>query len=1501
MNTRERKGTLRAAWALRVVVCLVLFVGRANAQSPPATLTQTVSDGVETITLQMTKQSVRGPNFNVKVQNASGGYDDYTPDEVRTYLGTVDEYPGASAAGYLQSDGTFLSMIVFDRGKTWWATGDTVREMRGTGTAVYNYPTEPTVSEGHAGTTTYEYGVGIDVDYRAYSQRYGSSVANAVQAVEFNTAQLQIAQISNVLIKPMLGRVIIRAVQAYCPYDGTTGTAILPLLRDEWNNNQADALTYCFKVGCATPAIGGGVAYGSGRFTVNAADADGDFIVVWRHEVGHNWGVADNDAANPEGATIMCGNQYHRHCGPGVRDILNHRDNNMGWLTGVGTYSAVDLPPYAALESIELEWAAPGQDVTVDILANDFDANAHTLTLLSFEPTSELGRTVTLSAGTGPGGRDQLIYTSEPGGPVGELDSFHYTLLDSSGQTATGVVVTKAFLRNDLKGYWPLDESSGTNAGDLSRNGANGTLEGGMDFSTNGGPGVHGGALTFDGADDDVKLPGLYLNSNTVTVTAWIRRNGTQASWAGLFFSRAAGTTAGFNFGTANELRYHWNGGKYGWNSGLVVPDDTWTFVALVIEPTRATIYMNPGTGMQSAVNNTTHDPEAFGGTAYLGYDPNSSTRRLNGRMDEVRVYDMALTPVEITDLCDGNVWAHSPYPRDGLTVCPLELSWVPYGDAVKYHVYFGTDYTAVQNATPASPEYLGETTTASYPAPSMEDDVTYYWRVDTELAAGTVPGYVWSFTKAPYVPPTPYGDWRFDDGSGPIATDSSGNGNDGTINGAQWTPGFIGTGLLFDGVDDSVTFGTGPSLNGPIDFTVSAWIKTAATATGVIMQQRNGGFNGEYQFSVNANGTLQFMLYQSGYQFNFATAQTVNDDAWHHVVAVRSGLDGHIYIDGNPTPAASASGTAVKSLVNTISTAVGRDIRDNNRPFNGLIDEVRLYNVALAGSEVEYLYNGYFGGNTPPQFTSDPIIEPDATEDSPYSGTIADDATDPDAGDTLTFSKVAGPAWLAVAADGTLSGTPANADVGLNSWTVEVNDGHGGADQAALQIMVVNTNDPPTFTSDPIVEPDATEDSPYSGTIADDATDPDAGDTLTFSKASGPAWLTVAPDGALSGTPGAGDVGLNSWTVQVDDGHGGVDQATLEITVLEAGAPTDTHAGGEIARTGTVSGTYVDTQTQDDVHESITEVYSGLRSQLEHVWEFNLPAGAQTFYIDAYYTDSGDPDTGFVFSWSTSPDGPWTDMLTVTKTADDDVYQTFGLGSPSAVVYVRVLDNDRTKKASGLDTIHVDELFIRTTVSNQPPLPATNPSPPDGATGVGTEADLGWTAGAWADGHDVYFGTNPTPGPGEFQGNQAETTFDPGSLAPNTMYYWRIDETNGYGTTTGEVWSFTTGAGAPQMYVNDIAMAWRSAGKNYFGQATVWIKDTAGANVEGATVSGQWSGSVNGPASGVTLADGTVLIESPSSKGGGTFTFTVVDVVKSALTYNPALNVETSDSITAP
>jgi hypothetical protein len=110
-----------------------------------------------------------------------------------------------------------------------------------------------------------------------------------------------------------------------------------------------------------------------------------------------------------------------------------------------------------------------------------------------------------------------------------------------------------------------------------------------------------------------------------------------------------------------------------------------------------------------------------------------------------------------------------------------------------------------------------------------------------------------------------------------------------------------------------------------------------------------------------------------------------------------------------------------------------------------------------------------------------------------------------------------------------------------------------------------------------------------------------------------------------------------------------------------------------------------------------------------------------------------------------------------------------------------------RIDEVNEANVVTTGNIWNFTTTTGQ----ATNPSPTNGAAGISTSPTLSWTTGVDANSHDVYFGTIS---PGTFQGNQTETTFDPCTLTPSTIYYWRIDEVVDENTViTGTVWSFTT------------------------------------------------------------------------------------------------------------
>lgn len=159
---------------------------------------------------------------------------------------------------------------------------------------------------------------------------------------------------------------------------------------------------------------------------------------------------------------------------------------------------------------------------------------------------------------------------------------------------------------------------------------------------------------------------------------------------------------------------------------------------------------------------------------------------------------------------------------------------------------------------------------------------------------------------------------------------------------------------------------------------------------------------------------------------------------------------------------------------------------------------------------------------NDDPSITGTP--ETSVAEDSAYSFTPT--VTDPDIGDTTTFSIQNQPAWASFnTATGELSGTPDNDAVGTTQdIVISVADGANTTTSlGAFNLTVTNTNDQPTILGSPATT--VAEDSPYSFTPT--VTDPDVGDTATFAIQNQPTWASFnTTTGELSGTPDNDAVG---------------------------------------------------------------------------------------------------------------------------------------------------------------------------------------------------------------------------------------------------------------------------------------------------------------------------------------------------------------------------------------
>ena len=197
----------------------------------------------------------------------------------------------------------------------------------------------------------------------------------------------------------------------------------------------------------------------------------------------------------------------------------------------------------------------------------------------------------------------------------------------------------------------------------------------------------------------------------------------------------------------------------------------------------------------------------------------------------------------------------------------------------------------------------------------------------------------------------------------------------------------------------------------------------------------------------------------------------------------------------------------------------------------------------------------------------ANPIADLSALEDAPFVFTLPQDAfADEDPGDTLV-TTVAGangealPAWLGYdPGSRTLSGTPANGDVGTFELVASAGDAAGETASDSFSITVINTNDAPMLVN-AIADQAASEGAVF-GFVVPDATfeDMDAGDTLAYGAALAgggalPGWLSFdAATRTFSGTPAAGDAGTLSIEVSATDGSGESAIDTFELAVARAG-----------------------------------------------------------------------------------------------------------------------------------------------------------------------------------------------------------------------------------------------------------------------------------------------------------------------------------------------------------
>jgi hypothetical protein len=179
-------------------------------------------------------------------------------------------------------------------------------------------------------------------------------------------------------------------------------------------------------------------------------------------------------------------------------------------------------------------------------------------------------------------------------------------------------------------------------------------------------------AALLPSPDGEITLAPWNLNTNTVTFTAWINPIGAQNPFAGLIYIVGGADGSGFNYTGHTDtngnhtLGYTWNfdGGTFGWDSGITPPPGQWSFVSLVVTPTNATVYIiNPGGTLISTLAHN-HAVEPFSTAPQFGYFPGQANNdAFNGSMAYVAIFGQALSGVQIADLYAAAAGSTPPVP----------------------------------------------------------------------------------------------------------------------------------------------------------------------------------------------------------------------------------------------------------------------------------------------------------------------------------------------------------------------------------------------------------------------------------------------------------------------------------------------------------------------------------------------------------------------------------------------------------------------------------------------------------------------------------------------------------------------------------------------------------------------------------------------------------------------------------------------------------------------
>jgi hypothetical protein len=288
-----------------------------------------------------------------------------------------------------------------------------------------------------------------------------------------------------------------------------------------------------------------------------------------------------------------------------------------------------------------------------------------------------------------------------------------------------------------------------------------------------------------------------------------------------------------------------------------------------------------------------------------------------------------------------------------------VNLTWSASTDNVGvtgYNVHRST----ASGFAPAPANKIGQVSATSYTDAAVSAPGTYYYVVTAQDARLNVsaPSNEASAVVTPTttVPGGLVAAYSFSEGSGTTVSDRSGNNLTGTIIGASWTSGKYGNALSFDGASSYVDLGDPTALQLTGSMTLEGWVNAAEDPPddGDIVAKSDGPgwqLKTSPDTGVHTFGTKMTSMSGAGAWRYSTTVRAL--DTWYHVASVYDAAAGTltIYVNG-VADNGTLRGTVPPSEINrSVAASIGR--RSDGFYFNGIIDEIRIYNRALSAAEI--------------------------------------------------------------------------------------------------------------------------------------------------------------------------------------------------------------------------------------------------------------------------------------------------------------------------------------------------------------------------------------------------------------------------------------------------------------------------------------------------------------------------------------------------------------------